>query len=47
MMDGRAHTRGLHVPSPTFVQRTRPLGLKLDVSNIGVVLKVLEDSDTR
>ncbi|MDN5762546.1 MAG: CopG family transcriptional regulator [Microlunatus sp.] len=41
--------RGLNAPSstPTFVQRTRPLGLKLDVSNIGEVLEVLEGPDAR
>lgn len=41
--------RGLSsAPTPRkFVQRTKPLGLKLDVSNIGEVLEVLEGPDAR
>lgn len=41
--------RGLGAsPTPRrFVQRTKPLGLKLDVSHISEVLEVLDGPDTR
>jgi hypothetical protein len=29
-------------PAPAFVQRTRPLGLRVDVSNIGEAIETLE-----
>ncbi len=41
--------RGLNAPAPVepFVQRTTALGLKMDVSNIGELLDVLEGPDAR
>jgi hypothetical protein len=33
--------------SPPFRQRTYPMGLKIDVSNIGEALEVLEGPDAR
>ena len=41
--------RGLNAPAPSepFVQRTAVLGLKMDVSNIGELLDVLEGPDAR
>jgi hypothetical protein len=34
-------------PAPTFKQRTRPLGLRIDVSNVAEALEVLEGVETR
>lgn len=41
--------RGLNTPAPSepFIQRTTTLGLKMDVSNIGELLDVLEGPDAR
>lgn len=38
---------GASPPPRKFVQRTKPLGLKLDVSNVGEALEVLEGPDAR
>lgn len=41
--------RGLRAPEDRapFVQQSRPLGLKLDVSNIAEAIELLEGAETR
>jgi hypothetical protein len=34
-------------PTPAFVQRTRPLGMRVDVSNIGEAIETLEGPEAR
>jgi len=34
-------------PLPTFVQRTRPLGVRVDVSNVAEAIETLEGPEAR